>query len=295
MRAAPSPSVLLLVVGAALLACGPQQTGEDEPPPTRVERIVSMNPSLTAMILALGGGDRLVGVDQFSARQHPQLAALPRVGGLYSPSLEAVAALRPDLVVLVPSFEQRSFRARLGELGVARLELDPLGFEDVLEALDRLGARIGRREQARARIEAIRRVRSAVEHEVRDRERPRAVLVLQRDPLFVVGRGSFLDDMLRSTGAENVAASFPDPWPRVSAEWLVGAAPELILDAAPGVEAARTFWSRWPSLPAVAQGRVVAVEAERVTLPGPWLDRALVLLAGAVHGPQVVAKLGPPR
>jgi len=76
-------------------------------------RVVSMNPSLTRMLIALGAQQVLVGVDEYSADHEPAVAALPRVGGLFNPSLEAVLALEPDLVVVVPSVQQRDFRARL--------------------------------------------------------------------------------------------------------------------------------------------------------------------------------------
>jgi iron complex transport system substrate-binding protein len=232
----------------------------------------------------VGARDRLVGVDDYSAREEPAAADLPRVGSLYTPSLEAVAALRPDLVVLVPSAEQRAFRNRLEALGFPVLALDPKGFDEVLETIRVLGERVGRSREADARIDAIRRTRDAVVRATRGRPRPRTVLVLQREPLFVVGRGSFLDEMLAAAGARNLGAELGESWPRASLEWLVAARPELILDSDADAEPAAAFWSRWPSLPAVAAGRVVALAAGDVTLPGPDLDRALLLLARAIHG-----------
>jgi ABC-type Fe3+-hydroxamate transport system substrate-binding protein len=113
---------------------------------------------------------------------------------------------------------------------------------------------------------------------------PRTVLVLQRDPLFVVGGGSFLDGMLRAAGAENAAADFDEAYPRVGVEWLIATAPQLIIDAAEGPERAHEHWARWPSLPAVAEGRVVTVPADLVTLPGPQLDRAVAWLGRVVRG-----------
>jgi ABC-type Fe3+-hydroxamate transport system substrate-binding protein len=110
------------------------------------------------------------------------------------------------------------------------------------------------------------------------------VLVLQRDPLFVVGRGSFLDAMLRAAGAENAGAVFAEPYPRAGIEWLIAAAPEVILDASEDAQTPQDYWSRWPSLPAVAAGRAVAVPAGEVTRPGPYLDRALLRLAEALGG-----------
>jgi iron complex transport system substrate-binding protein len=273
-----------LIVTIVALLCA---TATAAPPsPSGARRVVSMNPSLTRILVALGAQEALVGVDDFSARAEPAVAALPRVGGLYSPSLEAVVALQPDLVVLVPSVEQRDFRARLEALGIEVLALapDPVRFDDVLAAIEILGRRLGREPAARARVDAIRRTRDAVSRSTAGRPRPRVVFVLQREPLFVVGRGSFLDEMLGLAGAENVGGALGEPWPRASLEWLVAQAPEVVLDSDDDAQSAADYWKRWPSLPAVTQGRVVAVDEGAVTLPGPDLDRALLLLVRAVHG-----------
>jgi iron complex transport system substrate-binding protein/vitamin B12 transport system substrate-binding protein len=89
--------------------------------------------------------------------------------------------------------------------------------------------------------------------------------------------------MLRAAGADNVAAQLSDPYPRAAVEWLIAKAPEVILDATEGGVEMQRFWSRWPSLPAVASGRVVAIPATLVTLPGPYPDRALRLLADSIR------------
>jgi ABC-type Fe3+-hydroxamate transport system substrate-binding protein len=247
-------------------------------------RIVSMNPSLTRILVAIGAGDSLVGVDAFSARAEPVVASLPRVGGLYSPSLESVVELQPDLVVIVPSFEQREFRTRLEALHLRVEDFDPVSFEQVLDTITALGARTGHEAEAKARVDAIRRTRDAVQRATAKLPRQRSVLILQREPLFVAGRGTFIDEMIAIAGGENLGAQLAETWPRTSAEWLVGVAPDVILDSDSDPAPAAAFWARWPSLPAVAKGRVVAVDAGDVTLPGPDLDRALVKLARALHG-----------
>jgi len=257
-------------------------------------RIVSLNPSLTAILLSLGAGDLLVGIDDFSAQQQPALAALPTVGGLYDPSLEAVVALRPDLVVLVPSAAQRDFRARLESLGVPVLALAPVRFEEVLRSIETLGARTGHAAAAQARMAAIEAARAEVERAAKGRPRPRAVLVLEREPLFVAGAGSFIDDMMRAAGAQNVGAEFSEPYPRASLEWLVAARPDVILDASSEPGEPKEFWSRWPSIPAVAKGRVVQLPPGVVTLPGPQLDRALRLLSKALAEPEGAHAAGSP-
>jgi iron complex transport system substrate-binding protein len=272
---------LALVLG--LLAAAASPAGAEP-----AERVVSLNPSLTAMALALGAREQLVGVDDYSARM-PEAAGLPTVGGLYDPSLEAVIGLAPDLVVLVVSAEQRGFRERLEALGVRTLALAPVSFDEVLSAIETLGARLGRERAAADRIAAIRATRARVAAAARELPVLRGVLVLQRDPLFVAGAGTFVDEMLAALRVENLARRQPGPWPRLSREWLLAAAPELILDSAPETEPAAEYWARWASLPAVANGRVVEVPQGITTLPGPALDEALLVLAAAVRGPGFAA------
>lgn len=251
------------------------------------QRVVSLNPSLTAMLLALDARSVLVGVDSFSARQQPTVRDLPMVGGLYDPGLEAVVALQPDLVVFVPTAEQRDFQRRLLEVGLAVLPCNPLRWDEVLETIVRLGERVGKSAEAKQRVAEIRRVRAEVELASVARERPRTVLVLQRDPLYVVGSGSFIDEMLVAAGAENLAAEFDSPYPRVGREWLLEAAPDVILDSShqPEGDVPLSWWSQWPSLPAVRDGRVIGLPEGRITLPGPYLDRGLRDLAEALRVP----------
>jgi iron complex transport system substrate-binding protein/vitamin B12 transport system substrate-binding protein len=253
-------------------------------PAQALPRVVSLNPSLTEILLALDAEPALVGIDDWSARDRPELASLPRVGGLFNPSLEGILALEPDLVVWVPSAQQRNLRERLEALGIEVLVLENITLAQVLDSIERLGARVQRAQQARLRVRAIRKAWTREQRRAQRGPHPRTVLVLQRDPLFVVGGGSFLDAMLRAAGAENAAGEFEEAYPRVGVEWLIAAAPQLIIDAAEGPERAREHWSRWPSLPAVAAGRVVTVPPDTVTLPGPQLDRAVALLGRVVRG-----------
>ena len=279
--------VATLLLGVAAPCSGIEALAESPLKPPPAQRIVSLNPSLTAIILALGARDSLVGVDDFSAQQQPDVAEIPAVGGLFNPSLESVVALRPDLVALVPSVEQRDFRRRLEALGIRVSVFANIHFDEVLENIDRLGRLVGREAQARERLRAVVETRKAVERATAGRHRPSTVLILQREPLFIVGSGSFIDEMMRSAGGNNLGSEFEEAYPRVAAEWLVAAAPEVLIDFSPEALAGVAYWSRWPSLPAVKSGRVLAIEPERVTLPGPYLDRALALLAAALHGAEV--------
>ena len=286
------PHLLVLaavLVLSALCAPTPAVAGEDGRPP--LPRLISLNPSLTSIIVRLGAASALVGVDDYSAQVVPEVADLPRVGGLFDPSLEAVVALGPDRVLLVAGVDQEGHAARLTRAGVAVDVYQNERLGQVFENIDRLGRLLGRETEAAARIAAIRAMQAAVEIATAARPRPTAIAVVDRSPLYLVGRDTFLDEMLAAVGAENLTRSLAPGYPRGSIEWLIAARPELVLDMTPGASEARVFWSRWPSLPAVANGRVVTVEASRVSMPGPDLDAAIRALAILVHGEEIASPI----
>jgi len=260
-------------------------------PAVRAQRIVSINPSLTAILLAIGAADTLVGVDDYSAGIRSEVAHLPRVGGLFSPSLEAVVALRPDLVVLVPSTEQRDFRRRLEELGIAVSVFDNIRFDEVLENIERLGDLTDHRAGARRRVEAIERTRAAASKAAAARTSPRVLVVIQRDPVFIVGAGSFISEMLATLGARNLGEAFQDPYPRVAVEWVIARAPDVLIDLSRDPEPPETYWARWPSIPAVARSRVLRLDPQLISMPGPDLDRSLELLGEGLYGADFVDEI----
>ncbi len=295
MASPPPPTesragVLLGYLAVLFVVCAPLRA---EPLPESgtpaAQRVVSMNPSLTETLLALGARENLVGVDEFSLRRLPDVRGLPAVGGLFSPSVEAVTALSPDLVVLVPSAQQRSFRTRIEALGIRVLALPNISLDDLLTSIEVLGEAVGRRARARAMVNGIREEFALLRRATRDRPVSRCVLVLQRDPLYVVGGDNFIDSMLTLVGGHNVAAVFAEPYPQIALEWLVAQAPEVILDASEDPMPAAEYWARWPSLPAVTTGRVRSVSAGEVTRPGPYVGAAARALASALHGVDVVA------
>ncbi len=275
-------SVVVLIAVAGSSAA----TAESSAP-----RLISLNPSLTAIVLRLGAGETLVGVDDYSAQLLDEVASLPRVGGLFDPTLESVLALRPDRVLLVAGIDQQSHGAQLARLGLEVEIFENERLDQVLENIARLGKILDREQAAAERIASILGMRRAVARAVAGRERPATLAVLDRSPLYLVGSDTFLDEMLETVGARNLARDLSTGYPRGSIEWLIAAKPELLLDMTPGSEDGRAFWARWPSLPAVVADRVLTLDASRISLPGPELDRALRELAVAVHGAEIDAAI----
>lgn len=284
----------MVMMGIALIVAIGPAPAQAEPDRGRPQRIISLNPSLTAIVLRLGGEAKLVGVDDYSGRVVEAVGERPRVGGLFDPSLEAIVALRPDRVLVVAGVDQQSHATQLERLGIAVEIFQNERLSEVLGNIERLGRLLGREQAAAARIEAIRAMRAAVAEAARGHGRPGTLAVVDRSPLYLVGGETFLDEMMEAVGARNLARELGTGYPRASVEWLIRVGPELLLDMTPTVgtaDSAAAFWSRWSSLPAVAADRVLTLEAARISLPGPDLDQAFRELAIAVHGESIEAEI----
>jgi vitamin B12 transport system substrate-binding protein len=274
----------LLPLGLAALlalACEREVSRPASPAPADAPRVAVLAPSLARVLIALGAADTVVGVDQFSA-QLPELADRPELGGLFALDLERLLSLRPSLVLGVEGAQQEALFAQLRERGV-RVEtfrLHALG--EVLAAFERVGVLSGRADAGRALAARARAELADVAASTRARERPRVAIVVEREPLFVVGAGSFASDLLEAAGASNVFADLSDAYPRVSLEALAARAPDLLLetvaDSAQADAEARAYWSRFGFVQ-----RVASVPRGEVVLPGPELGRAARLLRARVH------------
>jgi iron complex transport system substrate-binding protein len=270
---------------AALLSLAVLGAGAD-PGPARVlgpaprgevRRVVTLAPSLTDVVLALGAGDRLVGVSRFDER--PEVARLPRVGGFVDPSVEAVMALHPDLVIAQPGPGNRRAVETMAELGAAVLLL-PLGtVEDVLAAERAAGKALGLADQGEALARSLEATRTRIRERSRGLRPVRVLLVYGFDPLVVAGPGGFGDQLLADAGALNVARDAASPYPVYSVERVVQSQPELVLDAA-NTAAGK---DRIRSLPGLHEARWAEVSGQSLMHPGPALGRGLEELFRLVH------------
>jgi iron complex transport system substrate-binding protein len=262
---------VILALLAVLIGAGPYWLGAEPAAPPR--RIVTLAPSLTELVFALGEGGRVVGVTRYD--DLPEAKALPRVGGFNDPSAEAVLALKPDAIFTPPSPGNRGPVEALARLGVSVLVLPLDTVADVLAAIETAGRALGARERAthvRARIE---RERERVRGEARGRARVKAALLVGAEPLVAAGPTSYAGELLADAGAENVAKG-EVPFPMLSAESLLTSAPEVIL-VAPGMGAEL----RVPGL----RARVVTLPSDAVLRPGPRIVQALEELQRALASP----------
>ncbi|GIW44580.1 MAG: ABC transporter substrate-binding protein [Candidatus Binatia bacterium] len=280
-------TVLLLIV-----CCGVAHAASN-PGNTTPQRIVSLAPSLTELVFALGLGERLVGVTgqcNFPA----EALALPKVGTFLMPNVETVLALEPDVVLAMPSPGNRRAVERLGRLGVRLVVVDPQNVPQLVESFRVVGTALGVRERAEKLCRRFVESLEATQRLVR-RAQPRRVLFLVgRNPLIAVGRETIQDEVLGLAGATNVVRH--QGWPKVSVEFVLRENPEVIIDASMGSEAtageeSAAFWQRFSSLQAVKDGRVLVFADDRVLRPGPRLAEAVRALAEHIHPEVFSAKI----
>jgi iron complex transport system substrate-binding protein len=248
------------------------------PPATpRPSRVISLAPSLTDTVIALGEASRLVGVTRYDTA--PEVKSLPRVGGFLDPSPEAVLGLRPDLVLWLADGGAYPAVRRIAELGIPVLALPVVGVPDVLRAARRVGAALGNPAAGERLASEMDAAVRAAEERASSLPRRRVLLVIGRDPLVVAGPGSYPDALLRIAGGVNVVTG-SRPWPVYSLERAVADDPDLVVDAAVN-EPADTI-ARLEAIPAVKAGRVVRLPDDRVLRPGPQLPAALKQLQSAL-------------
>jgi vitamin B12 transport system substrate-binding protein len=261
-----------LIAALALLACGAQESapaGPDVRP-----RVLSLAPSISRVLIALDARDLIVGVDRYS-HALPGLEGIASLGGLFSPDLERAVELRPTLALAVATAQQRAFLDRLEQRGVRVLTIDAHGLDEVLASFERIGEAVGRGEAGRALAARVAGDLESLSRESAARSPVAVAMVVERDPLYVVGGGSFVNDLISLAGGRNVFADLREPYPRVSLEALADRAPEVLLDTtlevvdAPAVQAARAHWARLP-----VGARVELLAAGEVTMPGPDLVAA---------------------
>lgn len=247
-------------------------------------RVVSLVPSATDLLVALGAADRLAGRTRYDSA--PEVRDVAVVGEPLAPGLERLVRLRPDLVIAWPDARRRGAGARLEELGPAVYFVETSSVEDVDGLLGDLGALLG----LEAAADSLRRVLECqlrgVARAVAGRPAVRVAHLLWPDPLFAAGPGSYLDSLTRVAGGRNALGDAAGAWPRVSLEALIGASPDVVLlggETGAGVWEALTERPAWRGLEAARAGRVHRVPPDLFHRPGPRLGRAATALARLLH------------
>ena len=277
---------LWLPAALSLLLLGGAASGA--PPP---RRIVTLAPSLTETVFALGGGSRVAGVGDYASFP-PEAARLPHLGGLYNPNIERILALHPDLV-LIPSPVPR-LQAVCREAGI-RIEIVRMdGIGDLDPAITRIGQLLGRPTAAAKAVAALHGRLDAVKARTRNLPHPRVLLVIDRPatgPLrdvTTVGSGSFLDLLLGVAGGRNIFAGIHRRYFTASLEAILRRHPTMILELDAGAphprRRRRQAQRAWSVLFGPKATPPVWVLTDSIfVVPGPRAGIAAEKLAAILH------------
>jgi iron complex transport system substrate-binding protein len=283
--AAITAACLLVVALPAGAFTTRDMTGRDVTLAASPQRIVSLVPSVTEILYALGAEHLLVGVTDFCDFP-PEARRRPKVGGMVAPSLEAIIALRPDLVIATNEGTREDTFTQLSRVGVPVYLVAAHHVADVTSLMRRLGELTGREAAAGPLVAELEQRIVAVKKAVLPLARPRVLYVLWPEPLIVPGRGALVTELIQLAGGQSLTADDPDAWPRYSLEAAVAKSPEVILLANHGAgtgAVAVDKWKRLTSLPAVKSGRLLSVNGDLLHRYGPRFVDGLEQLARAIH------------
>ena len=254
---------------------------------TEPQRIVSLAPANTEILFAIGVGDRVVGVTSYD--DYPaEVAEIAKVGDFAGPNLEAVAAAKPDLVVATTGV-QADVIAKLEELGATVIAVDPTTLDGLYEDISEIGQATGEVSGAEKTVAAMKADVAAVERAIAGANPVTAFVEIGQNPLFTVGSGTLIDELVKIAGGKNIVGE-PGYVP-YSAEQLVKADPAVYMATKGSMSDPSQLEQRagFGGLSAVKNDRVVILEDNYVSRPGPRAVLGLKQIAEALH-PQAFGK-----
>lgn len=251
-------------------------------PPTR---IISLAPSITEILFAIGLDDEIIGVTDFC--NFPEKALSKPKVSYTRPNIEVLVALEPQLVLAPPSFIRADVLAKLEQLKIPTFVLESKTVEGIFGHIQLLGRMVGRASEANAFAANLRKQVTALTKKVEGRPRPILLYVLNSDPLITVGPGSFIHHLIELAGGRNAAERANAPYPRLTMEEVLMQNPQILLfpigeyEGIPQAEQDR--WKRWTSLRAVQDGKLFQVQADLLNRPGPRVLEGLRHLISLLH------------
>jgi len=277
------------ILGAAALALLAVLLSAQAPKP---ERVVSLVPSMTEALYAMGAGDTVVGVSSYDTYP-PEVRSKPRVGALLDPDFERIIALKPTLVIVYAT--QTELIQKLSKVGLSIFSSRHAELSDVAASVRVLGQRIGRADKGEAVALEIERSIDDIRRAVAGRPRPKTALLFGREPgslrsLHASAGYGFMHDMLVAAGGADVFADVKRESLQLTTEVLLARAPEVIIEVRPSpawtpdhLAKERAVWNALPSLPAVKANRVYILSDDRLASPGPRVAEGVRLLARTLH------------
>ncbi|MCE5336953.1 MAG: cobalamin-binding protein [Desulfobacteraceae bacterium] len=262
------------------------QAGRTVSVPDNPERVVSLAPSVTEIVFALGEGDRLKGVTEHC--DFPAAAlALPKIGSYVHLDLEKIVALKPDLCIGVRDGNPPNVAAKLQSLGIPVYAVDPRNLGTIVNTVLEIGRILGATQRAESLAkEMIQRIEQVKDRLAGTEQRPRVFFQIGIVPLVSAGGNTIIHELITTAGGINLAVG-PTPYPRFSKEKVLALQPDVIIITSmtrgQDLEQVKADWEQYDSLPAVRSKRIAIVDANLFDRPTPRIVEGLETLAEIIH------------
>ncbi len=247
------------------------------------KKVVSLAPANTEIVFAVGGGSKLVGVTTYC--DYPEEAKQKeKIGDFANPNVEKIISLKPQ-VVLATGGVQKGVVDRLTKFKIKVFVVDPKNFEELFADIEKVGKIIGLEAEARKVVEEMKEKVEEVRNKIPKQVKPRVFFEIYSQPLMTAGKNTFIDDMLKIAGAENIGAAAGEGYPQFSEEQLVKEDPDVYLAVKGSMNNPEDIKKRpgYSGLKAVREGKVFVIDDNLVTRPGPRLVDGLLEVAKALY------------
>jgi ABC-type Fe3+-hydroxamate transport system substrate-binding protein len=245
------------------------ETGRTVTLPDKVQRVISLTPSITNTIYSLGGASQVAAVTDYT--QYPAEARKkPSVGDILHPSLERIASLRPDVVIALSTLNSPDTIRNLERIGIPVFLVSGQDLAGVYRAIDSIGRVLGREKEALALSADLHAREERVRTESTKTRHPRVLLLLSINPCITAGHAAFISQMISAAGAVSVTDHIKQDWIRVSVESLLPTKPDYLIALMDAPFDLKQLQSQpgWSQLDAVRLGRILRVD-DRLQVPGP--------------------------
>jgi len=263
------------------------------PPPEKINKIISLAPSITEILFALGLEDKIVGVTRY-CDYPPEAKRIDKIGGYYDPNYEVIAAKEPDLVIMLNEHEAD---VRLEQLGIGYLKVKNLTVEDIKNGILEIGKVCGAKAKAEEIVGDMDKRIKEIKAKTAGLGRPSVLLCVGKnmgsaglEEVFIAGKNNFYDELVTLAGGANVYQDTAFVYPQISREGILRMNPDVIIDLISREEFGSVSkdrvleqWRALKGVRAVDNGRVYILDADYVVIPGPRITRTLADMAKAIH------------
>ncbi|HKD83740.1 MAG TPA: cobalamin-binding protein [Terriglobales bacterium] len=281
------PLLLLLTSSAWAARYERDETGRAVAVPDHPHRVISLSPSITNTVYALGAADDLAGITDYTVYPSEAARQKPSVGAVVNPSLERIVSLHPDLVLALPDFNGAATIEGLKRLGIPVFLFATGDITNIYVSVEAVGRLLGREQQAKSLVAQLRQREARVRAQSAADKKLTVVLVLSIDPLITAGRNAFITEMIAAAGARSVTDDVKQDWLQMNVEAILPRKPDYILLMKSGPVTLQDLQrsAGWNSLEAVKRGRVLVVD-DRIQIPAPVAFDGLEDFARQIHAVQ---------